>query len=117
MHEMSNNFLIMKNQTFIDKIQTENVTVKNPNSLDKIQHYGNTAVCYVGTIGYCASAEQGLSGVQGGILAPTLLKDVHSYNSGRTKNFVPPFITTLAKIAEGNAGERQKVSPTLHIEK
>ena len=25
MHEMSNNFLMMKNQTFIDKIQTENL--------------------------------------------------------------------------------------------
>ena len=31
-------FLMMKNQTFIDKIQTENLRVKNPNSLDKIQH-------------------------------------------------------------------------------
>ena len=38
MHEMSNNFLMMKNS-----IQTENLRVKNPNSLDKIQHYGNTA--------------------------------------------------------------------------
>ena len=36
MHEMSNNFLT---QTFIDKIQTENLRVKNPNSLD-----GNTAL-------------------------------------------------------------------------
>ena len=31
-------------------------------------------VDFVGTIGYCASAEQGLSGVQGGTFAPTLLK-------------------------------------------
>ena len=37
---------MMKIQTFIDKIQTENLRVKNPNSLDKIQHYGNTGVCF-----------------------------------------------------------------------
>ena len=43
MHEMSNNFLNdEKSQTFIDKIQTENLRVKNPNSLVKIQHYSNT---------------------------------------------------------------------------
>ena len=50
MHEMSNNFLMMSEQfsndvqTFIDKIQAENLRVKNPNSLDKIQHYGNTVI-------------------------------------------------------------------------
>ena len=36
---------MMKNQTFIDKIQTENLWVKNPNSWDKIQHYGNLPLC------------------------------------------------------------------------
>ena len=35
---------MMKNPKFIDKIQTENIWVKNPNSLDKIQHYGNTGL-------------------------------------------------------------------------
>ena len=29
----------------MDKIQTGNLRVKNPNSLYKIQHYGNTAYC------------------------------------------------------------------------
>ena len=37
MHEMLNNFLMMKNPNIIDKIQTENLRGKNPNSLDKIQ--------------------------------------------------------------------------------
>ena len=40
MHEMSNNFLMMKNPNMKS---TENLWVKNPNSLDKIQHYGKTA--------------------------------------------------------------------------
>ena len=31
MHEMSNNFLKMKNPNIIDKLQTENLRVKNPN--------------------------------------------------------------------------------------
>ena len=44
MHEMSNNFQMMKNPNIYDKIQTENLRDKIPNSLDKIQHYGNT-VC------------------------------------------------------------------------
>ena len=45
MHEMPNNFLMMKKkQSFVDKMQTVNLRVKNPNSLDKIQHYGNTAM-------------------------------------------------------------------------
>ena len=55
MHEMSSNFLIQtfidkiqtfidKIQTFIDKIQTEKLRVKNSNSLDKIQYYGNAVV-------------------------------------------------------------------------
>ena len=44
MHEMSKISNDEKaKHLLIKKIQTENLRVKNPNSLDKIQHYGNTA--------------------------------------------------------------------------
>ena len=58
-----------------------NKTLNNPigeATDDWVLAYLCHVVDYVGTVGYYASAEQGLSGVQGGILAPTLLKDVHS---------------------------------------
>ena len=43
MREMPNNYVMMKNPN-IYKIQTEILRVKNPNSLDKIQYYGNTVM-------------------------------------------------------------------------